>query len=351
MVDYLVIGLGLAGISFCEQLEDHGKTFHVISDDSQTSSSVAGGLYNPVILKRFTLAWKANEQLELALPFYAKLERKLGISLDHRLEVVRRFGSAEEQNLWFEAIDKPFLGTFLSPEVHSNTNVHIEAPHGFGTVFKTGRIATDQLLLSYSQYLKEKEKLTSESFNYDLLQIKNESISYKSITARNIVFAEGFGLKGNPYFNYLPLHGNKGEYVIIKAPELKERKAIKSSIFCIPLGNDLYKVGANYDRNDLTNSPTEQTKEALLKKLERFITCDYKVIDQVAGVRPTVVDRRPLVGRHPTESNLYVLNGFGSRGILIAPYVAPQLYRNIEHQIPLEAEIDCARFERKWFKR
>lgn len=351
MVDYLVIGLGLAGISFCEQLEDHGKTFHVISDDSQTSSSVAGGLYNPVILKRFTLAWKANEQLELAMPFYTKLEKKLGIPLNYNLEVARRFGSAEEQNLWFEAMDKPFLDRFLSPEVHSNTNTNVEAPYGFGTVLRTGRIATDRLLLHYSKYLRESGKLTVGSFDYDLLQNNSETISYKSIVARNIVFAEGFGLKNNPYFSYLPLQGNKGEYVIIEAPELKEPKAIKSSIFCIPLGKDLYKVGANYDRDDLTNKTTEQTKATLLRKLELFITCDYRVVGQVAGVRPTVIDRRPLVGRHPEEPNLYVLNGFGSRGVLIAPYAAPQLYRFIEHQIPLETEIDCARFERKWFKR
>ncbi|NNE77833.1 MAG: FAD-dependent oxidoreductase, partial [Pricia sp.] len=60
MLDYLVVGLGLAGIAFCEQLEKGNKTFKVISDTSQTASLVAGGLYNPVILKRFTLAWRAK---------------------------------------------------------------------------------------------------------------------------------------------------------------------------------------------------------------------------------------------------------------------------------------------------
>ena len=69
MVDYLVVGLGLAGISFCEVLEKEGKSFKVITDNSQQASQVAGGLYNPVILKRFTLAWKAKEQVELAQPF------------------------------------------------------------------------------------------------------------------------------------------------------------------------------------------------------------------------------------------------------------------------------------------
>lgn len=106
MIDYLVVGLGLAGVSFCEQLEAHNKTFHVISDASQTSSVVAGGLYNPVILKRFTLAWNAHEQLETALPFYKNLENKLQTQLDYKISVLRRFASIEEQNMWFEAADK-----------------------------------------------------------------------------------------------------------------------------------------------------------------------------------------------------------------------------------------------------
>ncbi len=72
MVDYLIVGLGLAGIAFCERLEEHSKTFMVINDDSQTSSNIAGGLYNPVILKRFNLAWKAHEQLGLIQHFYKR---------------------------------------------------------------------------------------------------------------------------------------------------------------------------------------------------------------------------------------------------------------------------------------
>lgn len=349
MLDYLVVGLGLAGISFCEQLEENGKTFQVISDDSQTSSSVAGGLYNPVILKRFTLAWRANEQLAMAMPFYAKLEKKLGVTLDHKLSIVRRFYSAEEQNLWFEAMDKPFLADFLSADILVNTNLHVDAPYGFGAVLKTGRIATGKLLSRYSEYLKGSNRLSVAKFDYQDIQLEDGIVSYKSLKARRIVFAEGFGLKKNPYFNYLPMNGNKGEYVIIEAPGLKEEKAIKSSIFCIPLGNNTYKIGANYSRNDTSNTTSSTARKELLQKMEQFIKCDYKVIDQVAGVRPTVVDRRPLLGQHPEDERLFVLNGFGSRGVLIAPYASLVLYESIELQKPLPSEIDIQRFSKRYF--
>jgi len=65
-VDYIVVGCGLAGISFCEQLKANGKSFVVFDNQSQQSSIVAGGLYNPVVLKRFTSVWKSKELLELA---------------------------------------------------------------------------------------------------------------------------------------------------------------------------------------------------------------------------------------------------------------------------------------------
>lgn len=350
MLDYLIVGLGLAGISFCEQLEKNGKSYQVISDASQTSSLVAGGLYNPVILKRFTLAWKAKEQLETAIPFYTGLEKKLRVKLNYPLPVYRRFASIEEQNLWFEASDKTGLSEFLSTKIHPNKNPNIDAPFGYGEVLDTGRIDTRTLVSSYTAYLKSKDVLIAETFDHSELKIKKDHVQHKSFNARKIVFAEGFGMKQNPYFNYLPMHGSKGEYLFIKAPGLQEQNAIKSSIFCIPEGDDVYRIGANYAREDKTNAPTDTAKNELLKKWDSFIRCGYEVIDQVAGVRPTVSDRKPLVGRHPKHRNLYVLNGFGSRGVMTGPYVSEQLYRSITADFSLDGELDAGRFTRKYFK-
>ncbi|MCL6267725.1 NAD(P)/FAD-dependent oxidoreductase [Flagellimonas myxillae] len=351
MHDYLVVGLGLAGISFCETLEKAGKTFHVISDNSQQSSLVAGGMYNPVILKRFTLAWKAQEQLDLAMPFYRDLERKLDVKLDHKLRVLRKFASVEEQNLWFEAADKPGLGGFLSTDIQQNQNPHLNAPFGFGEVLHTGRIDTAMLLSSYTQYLQEKGNLTLHPFIFDHFKAFPDHISYKTMQAKRIVFCEGYGLKNNPFFRYLPLNGTKGELLTIKAPDYKEENVIKSGVFTIPMGNDLYRVGATYKWKDKTNTPTEEAKTELLEKLKTFLSCDFEIVDHVAGIRPTVVDRRPLVGRHPEHQNLYVLNGFGSRGVMIAPYASQQLFNYVENGTDLDSEINIDRFTKKYYQK
>lgn len=348
MVNYVVVGLGLAGISFCETLEQNNKTFKVIADSSQTSSVVAGGLYNPVILKRFTLAWNAKEQLDLALPFYKALEDKLQVQLDYKIPVIRRFASVEEQNMWFEAMDKPNLNYFLSPKILQNKNANINADFGYGEVLHTGRIDTRELLSAYKNYLIKKEAILQETFDFDALHIEENGVTYKGIKAEKIVFATGFGLKSNPFFNYLPLNGTKGELLTIKAPDLKEGSVIKSSVFIIPMGNHLYRVGATYNRDDKTNNVSETAKEELLTKLNTFLKCSYEVVDHKAGVRPTVADRKPLVGEHPKHKNVYVLNGFGSRGVMAGPYAAKHLYNFIENKEPLPIEINCKRFIKRY---
>ncbi|QBA64979.1 NAD(P)/FAD-dependent oxidoreductase [Muriicola soli] len=348
MVDYLVVGLGLAGISFCETLEQGGKSFIVVSDKSQKASTVAGGLYNPVTLKRFTLSWKAHEQLALLPQFYAGLEEKLGVQLDHPLRVLRRFTSIAEQNQWFEASDKPGLEPLMSTSLIPNTNAAIEAQHSYGEVLRTGRVDTKLLQRSYRNYLLDRNLLREESFEFNSLAFREDHLLYKNIKAKHLVFALGFGLKQNPYFNCLPLIGSKGEYLMIKAPDLKETHIIKSPVFLIPQGNHIYRVGATYKREDKTNKPTTEAREELEVKLKSFLKCDYEVVDQLAGIRPTTGDRRPLVGQHPHFPSLYILNGFGSRGVMIAPYASKALYNYIENQAELPAEMDIKRFKKRF---
>lgn len=348
MVDYIIVGLGLAGISFCETLRKHRKTFVVFNDGSQQASQVAGGLYNPVILKRFSPVWMAQQQLEEALPFYAELENFLNIKIDHKLPVLRRFVSAEEQNLWFEAADKPGLSRFLSTKILSNKNSLIDAPFGFGEVLHTGRVDTRRLYYAYKSFLKAGQILVEDRFDYTQLSILDNCVEYKGITAKNLVFCDGFGLKTNPFFGYLPLNGTKGELLRVKIEGLQLGAVLKSSVFLIPLGDDEYYLGATYEWHDKTNTVTEKAKKELLSKLATFLQFEPVVLAQEGGIRPTVADRRPLVGTHPQHKNIHVLNGLGSRGVMIAPFAAKRLYDSIEKGIAIPPEMNIQRFISKY---
>ncbi len=344
-VDFIVIGNGLAGISFCEQLRTHNKTFVVFDDKSQQSSTVAGGLYNPVVLKRFTPVWKSKEQLQLALQMYNRLEQEFNIKLDYKIPVLRKFSSLEEQNDWFTASDNPLLSEYLSTNLIKNTNQCIEAPFGYGVVMQTGRIDVKTLMEAYRSYLQKENRFFDKAFNYEQLEASNDGLKYANIHAKHIVFTEGYGVNKNLFFQDLPLLATKGELLTIYAPNLKIDFILKGSVFLIPLGDDYYVVGATYNWDDTSNDVTLKAKEELLNKLKTFLNCSFEVVNHVAGIRPTVRDRRPLVGQHSVYKNMYVLNGLGTRGVMIGPYVAKQLFEFIEFRTPLENEIDIKRFQ------
>lgn len=314
-------------------------------DNSQTSSLVAGGMYNPVILKRFTPVWNAKEQLDLAIPFYLSLEKKLSAAFDEPLDIYRTFKSIEEQNNWFIASDKPVLQEYMHPELVTVEAKHVIAPYDAGKVRQTGRIKVKELVSMYRSYLKKEGNLIEETFRHDSIITWETHIEYKNRRTGKIVFCEGNGIKKNPFFNKLPLNGTKGELLTIHAPDLKLDKVIKSAVFVMPLGNDLYKVGATFNWSDKTNEPTDKGKQELEEKLRTVITCDYKIVDHEAGVRPTTGDRRPLLGVHKDNNRLAVFNGLGTRGVMIAPLMAKKLYQFLEHGKTLDQEIDIVRFK------
>lgn len=347
MIDFLIVGNGLAGISFAEIALQNNKSIFVFDNNSQPSSRVAGGLYNPVVLKRFSEVWKAKEQIDFAFPLYHNIQSKLDVVFDFEMPILRKLFSIEEQNNWFQAADKPNLAPFLDSKLVTNSYESIVSPFHYGKVNHTGYLEISILIEAYSNYLKSLNSFSDDAFVYDEIEFLDGFIQYKNIKARHIIFAEGFGLHANPYFNDLPLDGTKGELLIIKAPKLQLDVVVKSSVFILPIGNDLYKVGATYDWSDKTNKPTEAGKQELVEKLSELISCDFEIIKHFAGVRPTVKDRRPLVGTHPIHSQLHVLNGLGTRGVMLGPYLANQLFQHIENSIPLEKEIDITRCYKK----
>ncbi len=350
MLDYLIVGCGLAGISFAEVALKNNKTILFIDDKSQNSSKVAGGLYNPVILKRFSEVWNAKEQLILMNVFYDQVENKLNEKFNFKMPVLRKFFSIEEQNNWFAASDKVNLAPFLSTDLIFKKFAGIDSPYDYGEVLHTGYVDTALLLVKYKEYLHQNNLLREESFENDCIKFLDFGIQYKDIKARHIIFAEGFGLHNNPFFNYLPLDGTKGELFIIRAPNLSLDVIVNTSVFILPLGDNLFKVGATYSWHDKTSGPTEEGKQELLERIKEIITCDFEIIEHFGGVRPTVADRRPLIGTHEVHKSLHILNGLGTRGVMLGPALAQNLFNHIENGHPIDREADIKRFHKRYLK-
>lgn len=353
-VDYIIVGLGIAGICFAETLLQEGKSFVVIEDGQKGATTASGGVLNPTVLKRFTVAWNAFQFFEKALPFYKNIAERLGEIIISPINIHRIFYNIEEQNDWFVASDKLELSQFLFSEIQKNENDSVKAPLGLGKVTGGALLKPAKLIEKYRKYLQQNEWLLSESFDYTLLEVTETSVSYRNYVAKQLVFAQGASVRENPFFNISispkgtkVFVGNKGEYVVFKAPALQLKEVLKGPVMIIPLGKDLYKVGASYGRDDYSVGTTTHAKEEIVAKLKKMISCDFEVVDQVSGIRPTVKDRKPLLGSFSENQNLYFLSGLGTRGLSMAPLLSSWLFDYIENKNELPKEVVITRFNER----
>jgi glycine oxidase len=340
MTDFLIVGSGLAGCAFAETARSAGHSMVIIDDGSYNSSRVAAGLYNPVTVKRQRAVPDALYLIAQMNLFYRHVEQLTGTSFMYDMPFYRRFASQEEQNNWFaSAADKP-LADLVSEEFMPELNDSVPSDYGFGRVRFTGWLDTVVYLNAYKKFLLQTGLYLEQTFNHNDLIIQDDAVVYNGRPFKQIVFCEGFGLSKNPFFNYLPLPGTKGELLEIEAPDLKLECIVNSGLFILPLGGDRYKVGATYVHHEKTPDVTAEGLKELQDKLDTLLTCEYRVVEQRAEVRPTVKDRRPLVGRHPHHDKLYVFNGLGTRGVMYAPALAARLLDFINgSSLPIDINI------------
>lgn len=345
--DYIIVGQGIAGSCLAFQLHTLGKKVIFINkDDKNISSQIAAGLYNPIVFKRLNKSWLADELIPYLSDFYPKVEEFIGDKILFKKEMVKLFVDAEQENDWYAKSEDNRFTKYLGDQQK------IEFPkwlknHSFSyaKVNESGYVNTSVFL----DGIKRNFDVMNENLNYDFLKITNVNIEYKAISAKEIIFCEGHLAKNNPFFNYLPFSLTKGEVLEIKLKEKTIKHVFSKGFFIKPLGKNIYKVGATFNWKDKTTTPTEEGKQQLLDKLATIgiEENDFEIINHLAGIRPTVTDRRPTIGTHPIFKNLHVFNGLGTKGIMIAPFFSKQFANNLLEKLPLHPEVDIKRFNGK----
>ncbi|MBA3971084.1 MAG: FAD-binding oxidoreductase [Bacteroidetes bacterium] len=348
-VDHIVVGQGLAGSILALTLLERGRSVMVIDDGNPvTASKVAAGLYNPVVFKRLVKSWMADDLLPYMDSFYPRMETMLEQSFYFSKRILKPFAEEQEKTLWLKKTDEP-VGKYLNREIYNDDLGGIVFnPLGISEVVHAGNLDTPKFLSATRNYLLKQDVILEEKFEHDLLVTNENTAHYKGIAARKIIFCEGHKTTLNPFFSWLPFKLTKGEIITIrleKGYKIPDEIVLNKAVFILPLGNDTYKVGATYEWNDLSENITEKGRSELVEKLEKVLKISFEVIDHQAGIRPTVNDRRPLIGLHPDLDALGVFNGMGTKGVMLAPFFASQFADFLEGSAPLDKEVDIARFK------
>lgn len=344
--DYLIVGQGIAGSVLAYSLIQQGKRVLLLDENNAYSSSkVAAGLYNPIVFKRIVKSWMVDDVLPVANELYANMEDAFGKKFHFKREIVKLFISEEERSFWNSKAAQADLTHFLSNELAMSFHTDfIHNPYGCSFVKQSGYADVNVLLDSMKNYLIQLESYQFTKFDFDALTLLPSGVEYKGIKATKILFCEGYKVTSNPYFNWLPMVLTKGEILQVRIPNFECEKVVNKGVFILPLGGDLYKVGATYEWKDLSESPTERGKSELVEKLKQVIKVPFEVVAHEAGVRPTVKDRRPVIGIHPDYPQLGIFNGMGTKAILLAPYFALQFCTYLEGASILNPEVDIKRF-------
>ena len=212
-VDYIIVGGGYAGIFFAHQLIKNNRTFIIFSENGKSASQVSAGIVNPVVLKKFTTFWLANEQIDFLNKTLSEVTEYTGRNYLINENIHRIFHDKSEQELWLKKSDTEELQPFLYPEFKSLKTVL--NPFATGSVNLSARLNVQAFFDDFNAFFKKDSHLREDRFDYS----KISGNTYDDISFKHIVFCEGIGVKKNPFFSEIPVTANKGHHLKVKLPE------------------------------------------------------------------------------------------------------------------------------------
>lgn len=336
--DVIVLGQGLAGTVLSTTLRQRGLRVAVFDVPLEgRASEVAAGLVNPVALRRTVLSWRASELLAIAGAFY----RDLGLLHDqgfwHPMPLVAVFPTAQEAGIWQlrtrEEETRRFvrMDTIVDPVLDA-----LAQPYGRGIIDRCAWVDVKALLAAHRIELRNDHALYEERVAPEDIVRGPDEIRVRDVAAPLMVHCAG------PFANVPGIVPVKGEGLTVRIPGLVLDRIIHRGVFVLPIGGDVYRVGATFAWNEVWSGPSEEARTYLLDRLERLVEREVEVLEHWAGVRPASKDRRPIIGRTgPREA---VFNGLGSRGVLLAPWCAQHLCDHLFDGTALDAAVDPKRF-------
>ena len=341
----LIVGAGVAGTALAQHLLDRGATVTLLDKGANVSSAVAGGILNPLVFRRMTLSWRIHDLLPYAYNFYRAQEARVADTFLHFVPIRRFFASEQERTYWLKKQDDPQFAPYM--QTQSELDAHFPDENntfGTGLVLQSGYVESAKYVRLTQDYYSQLGILIQDSVDYS--QIDPVAGTYKGEVFDHLVFAEGKDGCYNPWFNYLPLQQTKGEVLTVRISDLSQEESRNRKCFMMPIGNQNFRVGSTYAWNTDDNTVTEEGKQTILENMRTVNTLPYEIVDHVAGVRPTVSDRRPLLGKHPEFPKLVIANGLGTKGYILAPKLMQELADHLLTQTDLHPETDIRRFDK-----
>lgn len=342
----LIVGQGVAGTVLHYTLFQKNIFAEIIGTKLPgNASSAAAGIINPVTGPKYQLSWRFEELMEVFIPFYKSLEETLDKKFFHKMRMFRYLPGLEQINKWIrrwdDVSDAKYYGEFHK---HMEGYPDFEGNGSWAEIYNAYRVDLNLLINSYAEFLIENNLFNDQLFDFNALKFEGNYPEYKGKTYDFIIFCEGHKVNNNPYFKYLPVIPAKGEVLIIKSNVPPDFMSKRNELITQWDDSNVW-YGATLQNEFEDHLPNEALKNILIEKYVNDFNEMPKITDHLSGLRPTVKDRKPLIGRHPLHNKLAVFNGLGTKGTSLAPLMANYLVDHLIAGAEIPEEVNANRYE------
>jgi glycine/D-amino acid oxidase-like deaminating enzyme len=321
----LIIGQGLAGTLLGHAFERAGIDFEIVdAGHAHAASRVGAGIINPITGQRIVKSWRIDELGPLARETYRALEPVLGVSFMREMRVRRLFQDDTERRVFAEKAARGDLAPYAETADHDgfwvegalriDTAALIEAARarwlGAGRLIE-GRVGTVEALARYE----------------------------------TVIACTGADDDGGRAWAGVACARATGEILRVKVDGLAPDVILNRGHWVLPTAPGEARVGATYVRVD--SDPNAAREELERSAHDLLAGRPFTVAARETGVRVTAPDRRPLAGWDSQAPRLGVINGLGSKGALLAPWLAREWVAHLTARAPFEAGVQPGRFARR----
>lgn len=366
--EHIVVGAGISGCSVAYELSKYSDSVLLIDkleNVASGASGAAGAFLSPLL-------GKPN-------PFKDLITK----SLNYSTRLYKKYFPNVISNCGTTRIPKNYTDRekFISYEPYMDFPYEVD---GEGYYFQVGSVVNSfgvcKMMTSVDMFAS-KYKITTK-FNYKVNKIERKDDLWlidDKYKTKNLILTTGYDLDllAESYIKIKPVWGQRIDIESSTKLDHNYHKACSvSKSFPIKDGNYKISIGATHHRNIEDAKDIEADNKTLLKRASEIVELkDIKITKQYFGARASSMDYFPVVGeiinskktleefpymtngthvnskRFTRYENLYMINGVGGRGFVLAPYLAKQLAEKIINNKDIDEEITSDRLFRRYVKR
>ena len=231
------------------------------------------------------------------------MEDTLNAKFYNKLRIRRFFSSEQERGYWEKKQHEAEYQKYLTLHDDFDEKVPLaKSEFGSGIVKNAFWIRSKLFMEKMHLFLKEQKVLKYGQF--EPAEFIQEELSYCGLIYDAVVSCCGSDNDKITYFNQANIQHNRGQILHIESSELSQHELWNRKGFILPVGGEKFMLGATYEWNEPRLNITAEAREKLEGVFKSITNASYEVNGQTVGMRPTVVDRRPVMGEHPDAKGL-----------------------------------------------